>query len=82
MGNESILNRSLIGLFIGAVLYGGLLYSPIGWNIRVKLAEIVLVTRYQPYAWIFVGTSMRDQMLQEQIVQHCGHFPDKNHPCL
>jgi hypothetical protein len=66
------------------LLFGGtLLYSPIGWNVRVKLAEVVLVTRYQHYAWIFVGKSKRDQMIQDQqIVQHCGNLPDKNHLCM
>jgi hypothetical protein len=77
-----IFMRILTVFFMVVLLFGALFYSPIGWNYRVKLAEVVLVTRYQPYAWIFVGESKRNQMLQDRIVQHCGHLPDKNHQCL
>jgi hypothetical protein len=41
--------------------------SPIGWKIRVTLAESVVVSRYQDYAWILVGKNKRDQMIQHNL---------------
>lgn len=78
----SVIKHILIALFMGVLLIGGLLYSPMGWNVRVKLAENALTTRYQPYAWFFVGKSEHAQMLQNRLVQHCGYIPDINHPCF
>ncbi len=73
--------RILIALFIVFLLFGVLLYSPIGMNIRVNLAEIIIETRFQPYASLLVGTTQRDQMLQERIIRFCGHLPGEDHLC-
>jgi hypothetical protein len=73
--------RTIIVFLIAMIMATSLLYSPLAWNLRVIIAERVLVTRFQPYAWIFVGKAYRDKMLQDRLIKFCGHLPDKNHPC-
>ncbi len=74
--------RILTTFLIVVLLFGALIYSLIGMNIRVKLAEMIIETRFQPYVSILVGTTQRDQMLQERIIRVCGYLPDENHPCM
>jgi hypothetical protein len=75
------IKKRMLFVVITAFTAVALLYSPIEGNVRVKLAERVLATRFQPYAWIFVGKSQIDQMQKEKIIAICGYLPDKNHPC-
>jgi hypothetical protein len=77
----SINKRTLTTLFM-VLLFGALLYSPIGWNVRMKMAERIIETRFQPYTWILVGKTQRDQMLKEKIISFCGYLPDENRPCF
>jgi hypothetical protein len=56
----------LVCIFIASI---AILYvSPIGWKIRVTVAESVVVSRYQDHAWILVGKNKRDQMIQHNLV--------------
>lgn len=64
------------------LMAGALFYSPISWNMRLKIAERIIATRFQPYAWIFVGKSKIDQIQKEKIIASCGYLPDENHPCM
>ncbi|SFK70200.1 Exopolysaccharide biosynthesis protein [Paenibacillus sp. 1_12] len=58
--------RSLLGFTILTFMVSSFMFlTPVGTEMRIWMANTVIITQHRDWAWIFVGTEQRDSMLQK-----------------
>jgi hypothetical protein len=56
---------SLTATIVISIFVLWLFLTPIGQSLRNEMAKTIITTRYQQYAWVFVGKAKSEQLIGE-----------------
>ncbi|WP_238652467.1 hypothetical protein [Paenibacillus piscarius] len=59
------LKRMVLGIAVLVILFCSLALTPLGKNLRINTAKMLISTRFQNETWMLVGKDKRDELIKE-----------------